>query len=109
MDPSRFVKGRDLAHETMSNAHQACQGLPNPEEAYQQCLHILETHRMNYDSNGPNPMTLQILWWEFPPEHWEGSCLNFLKAPSPCMHDNANLTLEQAKVAATFIDELGEL
>ena len=33
-------------------------------------LRALDTHRANYEGDGTIKQ-LQILWWEFPPEHWE--------------------------------------
>jgi hypothetical protein len=31
----------------------------------------LATHRSNYDTAGPRPTKLRLLWWEFPREHWD--------------------------------------
>lgn len=73
----------------------------------------LATHRRNYDSTGPRPTKLQLLWWEFPREHWdalrEGSSMNFLVPPASVIHPNADMTTEQAEVAGKFVDELIDL
>ena len=59
-------------------------------------LEDLERHRSNFDHEGPNPTTLQLLWWEFPIEHHEdlrrGASMNFLKVPEPGLTDNSDMT-----------------
>jgi hypothetical protein len=48
-------------------------------------MRALEHHRSNYTATHPEPKHLQLLWWEFPPEHWfdlrHGSPMNFLEEP----------------------------
>ena len=43
-----------------------------------------------YVAHGANPEQLQVLWWEFPREHWdalrEGSRMNFLVVRSTARH-----------------------
>jgi hypothetical protein len=69
----------------------------------------LTRHRANYGKDG-TIQQLQILWWEFPPEHWEelrcGCPMNFLTEPWKGTTPNAQMTEEQADIAAEFIDEL---
>ena len=54
-----------------------------------QGLDALAQHRRNYDATGANPEQLQVLWWEFPREHWdalrEGSQMNFVDPPDACI------------------------
>ena len=89
----------------LKRAHlsQAVQSLPNPVEAFKQGLEDLEVHRTNYDADGPTATTFQLLWWEFPQEHWEdlrlGSRMNFMKTPTPMIHDNAPMDIEALEVA----------
>ena len=68
----------------------------------------LARHRENYGPEGPRQ--LQILWWEFPKEHWEalrtGSSMNFLQEPRTGLTPNADLTPEQQEIAGEFVDEL---
>ena len=68
----------------------------------------LSRHRTNYGPDGPQH--LQILWWEFPPEHWEdlrvGGSMNFLKEPRLGITPNSPLTGEQQEIAGEFADEL---
>jgi hypothetical protein len=56
---------------------------------------------------------LQLLWWEFPKEHWQplrdDSRMNFLQEPEPMIHDNAAMDTEQTRVAAEFVEELLDL
>jgi hypothetical protein len=59
-------------------------------------------------------LALQILWWEFPPEHWtdlrEGSRMNFSSPPlSSTIHDNAPMDVSAMEVAGAFVDELDDL
>ena len=73
-------------------------------------LRRLEIHRGNYDVDGPAVRQLQLLWWEFPPEHWdalrEGSRVGFLSEPPSVHHQNSDMDDEQLRVAAQFVDEL---
>lgn len=83
---------------------------PNPQEVVTQGLSDLERHRQNYDAEGARPQKLQLLWWEFPQDHWEalrsGSPMNFLKEPTPEIHDNAKMDEQQLEVAVEFVEEL---
>lgn len=84
-----------------------------PRRIYLEGIEMLDIHRGNYDETGPAAKQLQLLWWEFPPEHWEplreGSPMNFLSPPPTCEHPNANMDEEQQQVAADFVDELIDL
>ena len=70
----------------------------------------LRRHRTNYDQYGATPTTLQLLWWEFPPEHWqdvrEGSSMNFLRVPEPGLTPNGLMDGAQLQTAGEFVDEL---
>ena len=70
----------------------------------------LRTHRENYDKTGPKVRRLQLLWWEFPREHWdairEGSRMGFLSAPEAVIHPNSEMDDHQLEVAEEFVDEL---
>jgi hypothetical protein len=87
--------------------------LPDPATAFDDGLELLRIHRGNYTATGPAPKRLQLLWWEFPPEHWtplrEGSPMNFLVEPVPRLNPNAHMDSEQLVIAAGFVDELLEL
>jgi hypothetical protein len=88
---------------------QAVIDLPNPEQAYRDGLEALKIHRTNYGEDDIIHR-LQLLWWEFPPEHWEaireGCPMNFLTEPDEGIMQNAPMTEEQTDIAAEFIDEL---
>jgi hypothetical protein len=45
--------------------------LPNPQKIIKEGKHMLDVRRSNYTETHPDPTHLQILWWEFCPEHWE--------------------------------------
>jgi hypothetical protein len=48
---------------------QVVKDLPDGDIHFVNGLDVLEIHRENYTIAGPKP--LQLLWWEFQPEHWE--------------------------------------
>jgi len=76
-------------------------------------LEMLNVHRRNYTDGKPTPQRLQILWWEFPREHWDelrnGCSMNFLRPPPP--RDTPNNPMDEiaTRVASEFIDELLEI
>ena len=72
----------------------------------------LDVHRRNYGPNGPQ--YLQLLWWEFPREHWnavrEGNSMNFLTEPEHIMiQPNSKMMMEQCAISGEFVDELIDL
>jgi hypothetical protein len=96
--------------QRLANLSEAIKECPDPKQAWQDGLAILRIHRGNYNTEGPKPKRLQVLWWEFPREHWtglrDGSRMNFLKVPESRLNVNANMDEEQLQVAAAFVDEL---
>jgi hypothetical protein len=74
---------------------------------------MLDRHCNNYDAEGPNLTKVQLLWWEFPSEHWdalrEGSPMNFLHDPVHIIQPNSDMTEEQLVIASQFFDELVDL
>ena len=77
---------------------------------YQQSLDILAAHRSNYDEFGPTPSKLQVIWWNFPREHWHqllnGFSMNFLKTPSPYVPETKVLDDSQVSTINQFMAEL---
>ena len=71
----------------------------------------LDVHRRNYGPNGPQ--YLQLLWWEFPCEHWnavrEGHSMNFLTEPEHMIQPNSKMMMEQCAISGEFVDELIDL
>ena len=55
----------------VKNLHAAAACYPDPEPMIANGLEMLCIHRGNYNSDGPDPKELQILWWEFPSTHWD--------------------------------------
>jgi hypothetical protein len=92
------------------NLRKAANACTDSEQVFQDGLIALEIHRNNYNADGPSPKQLQLMWWEFPSEHWtplqEGSRMNFME---PVIKPNANMDEEQHAVRAAFVDELLEL
>jgi hypothetical protein len=97
----------------LTNLRIAVTTCPDPAQALSNGICALEIHRTNYNVDGPDPQQLQLLWWEFPPEHWtalrEGSHMNFLRLPKSELKPNSPMDDEQCAVAAAFVDELLEL
>ena len=89
----------------------ACRSYSDRSRRFQQGLEALDIHRNNYGPEGPQQ--LQLLWWEFPPEHWrelqEGFSMNFLREPPPGLVANADMTPAQKETAALFYGELKQL
>ena len=95
--------------KNLQDAATKCFG-EDPTAVIEEGLIALEHHRSNYTATHPDPKHLQLLWWEFPPEHWEalrhGSTMNFLAEPPLGMHDNAPMDAAQLKIACQFVDKL---
>ena len=91
----------------------AAQFYPDPQEIIRDGLAKLDIHRLNYTDDGPAPQQLQLLWWEFKPEHWEdirlGGSMNFLTPPEHLIQPNAAMDFDQVLVAAAFVNELIDL
>jgi hypothetical protein len=112
-NPPDLSEGGAWYNERVHSLRAAVATLPDPATIFREGLELLAIHRTNYTATGPAPKRLQLLWWEFPPEHWtplrEGSPMNFLVEPVPRLNPNANMDQEQLDVAASFVDELLEL
>ena len=111
--PADLTEGGTWYQERMNNLRAAALHFSDPEKVIQEGRDLLRVHRANYDHEGPQPRRLQVLWWEFPPEHWiplkEGSRMNFLEEPPNVLHDNADMDEDQLQVACEFVDELVDL
>jgi hypothetical protein len=60
--------GGDWLLARVASLKAAVCGLPDAHVHLANGLAALDTHRQNY---GGSIHKLQLLWWEFPPEHWE--------------------------------------
>lgn len=76
-------------------------------------LQILDVHRGNYRDGVPDLQKLQLIWWEFPREHWdeirEGGSMNFITKPPARETPNSPMDEEATALAAGFMDELIEI
>ena len=109
--PPDLSKGSPWYHKRVSSLRVACRDYPDKEESiFQQGLRILDVHRDNYDLEGPALKKLQLIWWEFPKEHWDflrdGCDMGFVSVPERVIHPNSPMDEEQVRVAAEFVDEL---
>ena len=109
-EPKDIHEGSKWFLTRLENLTEACKFFGDPEEAYKEGLERLEKHGMNYNSKGPDPKWLQLLWWEFPPEHWRdlryGFKQNFLTTPESKLTPNAKMDGSGLAAAATFVEEL---
>jgi hypothetical protein len=112
-NPPDLSEGSAWYNDRVHSLRLAVSTLSDPATAFDDGLELLRIHRGNYTATGPAPKRLQLLWWEFPPEHWvplrEGSPMNFLVEPAPRLNPNAHMDSEQLAVAAGFVDELLDL
>jgi hypothetical protein len=94
----------------VSNLRRASEFYPHPERIVADGIRLLTIHRSNYNEEGPAPKWLQLLWWEFPQEHWEdlrvGARQNFLQTPRHHIQPNAPMDPGMTEAAAAFVDEL---
>jgi hypothetical protein len=104
-------KGSPWYLERLESLRQAVTNLPEGDLHFINGLEALQVHRENYSEAGPK--RLQILWWEFPPEHWEalreGSRMNFLVMPQGELKLNGAMDEESRIAAGIFVDELKSL
>ena len=111
--PANLCEGGEWYQDRISHLHHACSHYSNSTELYNDGLERLRIHRTNYDEEGPNPSYLQLLWWEFPAEHWDelrdGFRMNFLKKPRTQLVPNADMDVSGMEAARKFVDELVSL
>ena len=85
----------------MKSLHAATENLPNCDQLHSEGLKALEVHRENFESG--ELRKLQLLWWEFPSEHWtelhKGGSMNFLSTPTKGLIPNAPMMEEQVEIA----------
>jgi hypothetical protein len=95
----------------IASLRQAVADLSDGDVHFVDGLDALQVHRETYSDTGPK--RLQILWWEFPPEHWkalrEGSWMNFLTTPRGELKLNAVMDDDSKRAARKFVDELTSL
>jgi hypothetical protein len=108
--PPDLLPGSDWTREMIRDLRAACDEYEDADIMFKDGLKRLKRHRGNYDSEGPNPTHLQLLWWEFPHERWDelrGGCsMNFLWEPVHLIQPNADMTSEQFTIAEEFIVKL---
>jgi hypothetical protein len=110
--PPDLRPGGEWHNAWVTSLEAAIEGKADADQLREAGLRALDTHRANYKGDGTIKQ-LQILWWEFPPEHWEelrcGCPMNFLSEPSKGVTQNAPMTEEQMEITAEFINELWSL
>ena len=104
-------EGSDWYQARVASLRQAILTLPDYAKHLEDGLQALARHRTNYTSNGPQQ--LQLLWWEFPEEHWEplreGCSMNFLISPEGELQMNSKMDEAGKAIAGKFVDELVKL
>ena len=86
-------EGSDWYQTQVFSLHQAIRKLPSQVQHLEDGIQALAHHWINYTSKGPEQ--LQLLWWEFPNEHWgplcEGCSMNFLISPEGKLQMNSKM------------------
>jgi hypothetical protein len=99
-----IVSGSEWHISRIYNLLHACKGLPNRSQLFDEGLKALDIHRQTMVLRA-----LQLLWWEFPHEHWHdlrhGCPMNFLQPPKPGITLNLPMTDEQKLTAIEFVEE----
>jgi hypothetical protein len=84
------------------------EGWRDQKSVMQDARRLLASHRLNYTSQGAE--RLEILWWEWPPEHWEslrfGGSMNFMETPALILEENGKMTESQLAISIAFVTEL---
>ena len=111
-EPEDLCRDGDWYRARVLSLQVATEGMEDRAQLIREGLRALEVHRGNYTEEGPQ--YLQLLWWEFPPEHREairtGSSMNFLVNPSGELELNSNFPdPEQLATAVRFFEELVKL
>jgi hypothetical protein len=101
--PPNLEKGGTWYRDRMASLAIAVAGRPDAEQLLAEGEAALAIHRENYTEAGPK--RLQLLWWEFPPEHWEALRLGS-SMPSGHLEFNSLMDEQQLEVASQFVDEL---
>jgi len=109
--PPDLSEGSEWYHERVRSLEAAVAHHPDAPRLRTEGLEALERHRKNY---GPEGLThLQLLWWEFPEEHWadlrDGCPMNFLTEPRDEVVPNQAMDLEAEGIATEFVEELMRL
>ena len=106
--PPDLRKGSKWYNQRVRSLDLATRDRPDQKQLVKQGLKALDFHRKNYSAEGPK--YLQLLWWEFPEDHWEslrcGSSMNFLIKPTGELKPNNFMEEEDKAIAGKFIDEL---
>ena len=68
--PPDLRRGGEWHNARVTSLEAAIEGKADANQLREAGLRALDTHRANYEGDGTIKQ-LQILWWEFPPEHWE--------------------------------------
>jgi hypothetical protein len=106
--PPNLHVGSIWYQDRITTLHKAIEGNPEARRLYDDGIRALDRHRDNYTDAGSK--CLQLLWWEFPEEHWEdlreGCSMNFIIEPSGKLVMNASMDEVELIAAGKFVDQL---
>jgi len=109
--PPDLSEGGEWYKDRVTSLEAAIKGHPESHRLRIEGLQALHHHRRNYGPDGPQH--LQLLWWEFPREHWDelrdGCPMNFLTEPVGSIMPNQDMETDVAAIAAEFVDDLKRL
>jgi hypothetical protein len=107
-EPPDLHVGGIWYQDRIATLRKAIEGHPEARRLYDGGICALDRHRDNYTDAGPK--CLQLLWWEFPEEHWEdlreGCSMNFIIEPSGELVMNASMDEVELIAAGKFVDQL---
>jgi hypothetical protein len=107
-EPPNLQENHPWYQDRVESLKVAVEGMPEAAKLFNEGIRALERHRTNYSDEGPK--CLQLLWWEFPAEHWEdlreGSSMNFLIEPTGQLVLNAEMDDVELSAAGKFVDQL---
>jgi hypothetical protein len=107
-EPANLQEHQPWYQDRVDSLKKAGDGLSNLKQPFEEGLRTLDRHHTNYTDGGPK--CLQLLWWEFPVEHWEdlreGSSMNFLIKPTGKLVLNTEMDEAELEAAGRFVDQL---
>jgi hypothetical protein len=109
--PPNLQESHPWYRDRLDSLKKAIDGLLDAKRLFEEGVQALARHCTNYTDDGPK--CLQLLWWEFPVEHWAdlrgGSSMNFLIEPTGEFVLNAEMDEIELAAAGKCVDRLMSL
>jgi hypothetical protein len=69
--PPVLRAGGEWYRKILMNLFAAAATYADPFPLIREGINILDQHWKTYNATHPDPKELQVIWWEFPREHWD--------------------------------------